>query len=113
MRESIEIGLGRSARRGYSLDEIGIVPSRRTRDADAVSLTWQIDAYRFELPLMALPSDATMSPTTIAEVGRIGGLGVLDAEGLWTRYDDPAPVLEELAGGDPHAETPAPQRVHR
>src|SRR4051812_15009796 len=97
MRDSIEIGLGRSARRGYSLAEIGIVPSRRTRDIDAVSLTWQIDAYRFDLPLMGFPSDATMSPATIAEVSRIGGLGVLDAEGLWTRYDDPAPVLDRLA----------------
>jgi IMP dehydrogenase len=112
MRDSIEIGLGRSARRGYSLDDIGIVPSRRTRDADAVSLTWQIDAYRFDLPLMAFPSDATMSPATIAEVGRIGGLGVLDAEGLWTRYDDPAPVLETLAGLEWDAATPELQRVY-
>src|SRR5262245_29646236 len=101
MRDSIEIGLGRSARRGYSLDEVGIVPSRRTRDIDAVSLAWQIDPYRFELPLMGFPSDATMSPATIAEVARIGGLGVLDGEGLWTRYDDPVPVLERLAGLDP------------
>src|SRR5207248_9384677 len=89
MNDAVEIGLGRSARRGYSLDDIGIVPSRRTRDIDVVSLTWQIDAYRFELPLVGFPSDATMSPTTIAEVARIGGLGVLDAEGIWTRYDDP------------------------
>src|SRR3954466_4036835 len=97
MNDNVEIGLGRSARRGYQLSEIGIVPSRRTRDVDVVSMTWQIDAYRFELPLMATPSDATMSPATVAEVGRLGGLGVLDAEGLWTRYDDPRPVLAELA----------------
>ena len=112
MRDSIEIGLGRSARRGYTLDEIGIVPSRRTRDIDAVSLAWQIDAYRFELPLMGFPSDATMSPATIAEVSRIGGLGVLDAEGLWTRYDDPSPVLESLAGLDEEAATRELQRVY-
>jgi IMP dehydrogenase len=112
MRDSIEIGLGRSARRGYTLDDIGIVPSRRTRDADAVSLTWQIDAYRFDLPLMGFPSDATMSPATIAEIGRIGGLGVLDAEGLWTRYDDPVPVLESLAGVDWEAATGELQRVY-
>src|SRR4051794_1013356 len=113
MRESIEIGLGRSARRGYSLDEIGIVPSRRTRDIDAVSLTWQIDAYRFDLPLMGFPSDATMSPATIAEVARIGGLGVLDAEGLWTRYDDPVPVLDRLSGlaSDDEASTADLQRA--
>jgi IMP dehydrogenase len=62
MRDSVEIGLGRSARRGYRLSEVGIVPSRRTRDIDQVSLTWQIDAYRFDIPLMTTPSDATMSP---------------------------------------------------
>jgi IMP dehydrogenase len=112
MRDSIEIGLGRSARRGYTLGEVGIVPSRRTRDIDAVSLAWQIDAYRFDLPLMGFPSDATMSPTTIAEVSRIGGLGVLDAEGLWTRYDDPTPVLESLAGLDWEAATGELQKVY-
>jgi IMP dehydrogenase len=101
VRDSVEIGLGRSARRGYSLGEVGIVPSRRTRDVDLVSLTWQIDAYRFDIPLMTTPSDATMSPATVAEVGRLGGLGVLDAEGLWTRYDDPSPVFAELAGLGP------------
>ena len=89
--------MGRAARRGYHLYEVGIVPSRRTRDIDVVSMTWQIDAYRFDLPLVTTPSDATMSPATVAEVSRLGGLGVLDAEGLWTRYDDPGPVLAELA----------------
>ena len=97
MRDSFEIGMGRAARRGFHLHEIGIVPSRRTRDVDVVSMTWQIDAYRFDLPLVTTPSDATMSPATVAEVSRLGGLGVLDAEGLWTRYDDPEPVLAELA----------------
>jgi len=112
MNDNVEIGLGRSARRGYTLDDIGIVPSRRTRDIDVVSLTWQIDAYRFELPLVGFPSDATMSPATIAEVARIGGLGVLDAEGLWTRYDDPAPILEKLAGADPIEATAELQQVY-
>src|SRR5437763_14143799 len=112
MRDSVEIGMGRSARRGYHLSEVGIVPSRRTRDIDVVSMTWQIDAYRFDLPLMTTPSDATMSPATVAEVSRLGGLGVLDAEGLWTRYDDPAPVLAELAELDPTDATPTLQRVY-
>src|SRR3954462_8522545 len=98
MNDNVEIGLGRSARRGYSRADIGTVPSRRTRDVDVVSMTWQIDAYRFDMPLVTTPSDATMSPATVAEGARLGGLGVLDAEGLWTRCDDPAPVLAELAG---------------
>ena len=112
MNDNVEIGLGRSARRGYTLADIGIVPSRRTRDIDVVSLSWQIDAYRFDLPLVGFPSDATMSPATIAEVGGIGGLGVLDAEGLWTRYDDPAPMLEQLAGLDPLEATGRLQEVY-
>src|SRR3954447_1220034 len=105
MRDNVEIGLGRSARRGYRLEDVAIVPSRRTRDIDQVSLTWQIDAYRFDIPLVTVPSDATMSPTTVAEVHRLGGLGVLDAEGLWSRYDDPTPILAELADLDPEAAT--------
>ena len=112
MRDSVEIGLGRSARRGFTLDEIAIVPSRRTRDVDVVSLTWQIDAYRFDLPLVSFPSDATMSPATVGLVGTAGGLGVLDAEGLWTRYDDPLPLLDELASVDPESATEALQRIY-
>jgi IMP dehydrogenase len=69
MRDSVEIGLGRSARRGYHLSDVAIVPSRRTRDIDQVSLTWQIDAYRFDLPLVSYPSDATMSPATVSGRG--------------------------------------------
>jgi IMP dehydrogenase len=112
MNDNVEIGLGRSARRGYTLADVGIVPSRRTRDIDVVSLSWQIDAYRFDLPLVGFPSDATMSPVTIAEVARIGGLGVLDAEGLWTRHGDPAPILEQLAGLDPLEATGELQQVY-
>src|SRR5947199_6104716 len=112
MNDNVEIGLGRSARRGYTLADVGIVPSRRTRDIDVVSLSWQIDAYRFDLPLVGFPSDATMSPATIAEVARIGGLGVLDAEGLWTRHDDPGPILEKLAGADHIEATTELQQVY-
>src|SRR3954467_12417519 len=112
MRDNVEIGLGRSARRGYQLSDVGIVPSRRTRDTDQVSLTWQIDAYRFEIPLVTFPSDATMSPSTVAEVHRLGGLGVLDAEGLWSRYDDPSQILAELADLDPEAATPRLQQAY-
>jgi IMP dehydrogenase len=112
MRDSVEIGLGRSARRGYRLSDIGIVPSRRTRDIDVVSLTWQIDAYRFDLPLVGLPSDAIMSPTTVGAIGHAGGLGVLDAEGLWTRYDDPLPLLEELSDLEPEDATVELQRIY-
>src|SRR3712207_6592594 len=95
-RDTVEIGLNRFARRGYDLDEVSIVPSRRTRDVDDVSTAWQIDAFRFEIPLMTSPSDAVVSPATAVAVGETGGLGVLNAEGLWARYEDTLPVYRKL-----------------
>jgi IMP dehydrogenase len=109
VRDIVEIGLGKNARRGYHLDEVAIVPSRRTRDVDDVSTAWQLDAYRFRIPCVAHPSDATMSPSTAVTLGRLGGLGVLNVEGLWTRYEDPSKLLEELAGLD--EEAPATRRL--
>jgi IMP dehydrogenase len=94
----IEIGRAKRARRAYAFDDIAIVPSRRTRDPEEVSVAWQIDAYRFELPILAAPMDSVMSPRTAIDFGNHGGLGVLNLEGLWTRYDDPEPLLEEVAG---------------
>ncbi len=94
----IEIGRAKRGRRAYSFDDIAIVPSRRTRDPEEVSLAWQIDAYRFELPILAAPMDSVMSPETAIALGKYGGLGVLNLEGLWTRYDDPTELLEEVAG---------------
>ncbi|MEP6695294.1 MAG: GuaB3 family IMP dehydrogenase-related protein [Pseudonocardiales bacterium] len=110
----VEIGRGRTARQGYDLDDVAIVPSRRTRDVDEVSVAWEIDAFRFEIPMVCHPSDATMSPPTVIETGRLGGLGVLNAEGLWTRYDDPQPVYDELlaAAADVDSATEVIQRVY-
>jgi IMP dehydrogenase len=93
----IEIGRAKRGRRAYSFDDIAIVPSRRTRDPEEVATTWQIDAYRFDLPIMAAPMDSVMSPDTAIALGRYGGLGVLNLEGLWTRYDDPSDLLAEIA----------------
>src|SRR3954447_18131923 len=93
----IEIGRSKRGRRAYSFDDIAIVPSRRTRDPEEVSTAWQIDAYRFELPIVAAPMDSVMSPETAIALGRYGGLGVLNLEGLWTRYDDPTDQLAEIA----------------
>ncbi|GAA4830933.1 GuaB3 family IMP dehydrogenase-related protein [Luteimicrobium xylanilyticum] len=97
MSNEIEIGRGKRGRRAYSFDDIAVVPSRRTRDPEDVSVGWQIDAYHFDLPIMAAPMDSVMSPETAVALGNAGGLGVLDLEGLWTRYEDPRPLLEEIA----------------
>src|SRR5919109_211361 len=92
-----EIGIGKSARRAYGFDEVAIVPSRRTRDPDDVDVGWEVDAYRFALPMMASAMDASVSPETAVQIGRLGGLACLNLEGLWTRYDDPEPIYEEIA----------------
>jgi IMP dehydrogenase len=94
----IEIGRAKRARRAYSFDDVAIVPSRRTRDPEEVSTEWQIDAYRFDIPVLAAPMDSVMSPATAIKLGQLGGLGVLNLEGIWTRYEDPEPLLAEVAG---------------
>jgi len=108
----IEIGRGKRGRRAYSFDDIAIVPSRRTRAPQDVSLSWQIDAYQFELPFVAAPMDSVMSPDTAIAFGRMGGLGVVDLEGLWTRYEDPAPLLAEIATIDATAATARMQEIY-
>ncbi|MEO3787781.1 GuaB3 family IMP dehydrogenase-related protein [Actinocorallia sp. B10E7] len=113
MAAEVEIGRGKSGRRAYAFDEIGIVPSRRTRDPEEVSVAWQIDAYRFEIPLLVAPMDSVVSPATAIMVGRMGGLAVLDLEGLWTRYDDPEPLLAEIAELSDEQATRRLQEVYR
>ena len=108
----MEIGRGKSGRRAYALDEIGIVPSRRTRRPEDVSIAWQIDAYRFELPLVTAPMDSVVSPATAIAIGNLGGLAVLDVEGVWTRYDDPEPLLAEVATLEDAAATARLQEIY-
>src|ERR1044071_6761517 len=100
MRDMVEIGLGKSAQRGYHLDDIAIVPTRRTRDVDDVSTAWQLDAYRFGIPCVAHPPDATMSPESVISLGKAGGLGVLNVEGLWTRYERTSKMLLSVKESD-------------
>lgn len=97
MRDLVEIGMGRTARRTYELDDINIVPSRRTRSSKEVSTAWQIDAYRFDIPVLAHPTDALVSPAFAIELGKAGGLGVINGEGLWGRHADVEVKLAELA----------------
>ena len=108
----VEIGIGKSGRRAYGFDDIAIVPSRRTRDPEDVDISWEIDAYRFELPLMAAAMDGVTSPATAMELGRLGGVGVLNLEGLWTRYEDPEPLFGEIAGLDADKATARMQQIY-
>src|SRR3954447_12234248 len=93
----IEIGRGKKARRAYGFDDIAIVPSRRTRDPDDVDISWKVGNYRFELPLLASAMDGVVSPTTAGIVGKLGGLAVLNLEGIFTRYEDADEQLARIA----------------
>ena len=105
----IEIGRGK---RAYSFDDIAVVPSRRTRDPEEVSVSWQIDAYHFAIPVIAAPMDSVTSPQSAIALGRLGGLPVLDLEGLWTRYEDPEPFLEEIVRLEPVKATARMQEIY-
>jgi IMP dehydrogenase len=108
-----EIGIGKSARHAYGFDDIAIVPSRRTRDPDDVDISWEIDAYRFDLPLMAAAMDAVVSPKSAVTIGQLGGLAVLNLEGLHSRYEDADAVLEEISSLPTHAATARMQELYQ
>jgi len=109
----IEIGKSKRAAEVFGFDEIAIVPNRRTRGIEEVNLAWKIDALTFDFPIVAAPMDSVMSPATAIAFGNLGGLGVLNLEGLWTRYDDPEPLLDELAQiADPVQATQRMQQIY-
>ena len=108
----IEIGIYKSARQAYGFDDIAIVPTRRTRDPEDVDISWQLDAYKFGLPLLASAMDGVVSPATAIEIGKLGGLGVLNLEGLWTRYEDPTPLFEEICELDNDKATARMQQMY-
>ena len=108
----VEIGFGKSGRRAYGFDDIAIVPSRRTRDPEDVDISWEIDAFRFELPVLGAAMDGVTSPATAIEIGRLGGAAVLNLEGLWTRYEDPEPLFEEISKLDNEKATARMQQIY-
>jgi IMP dehydrogenase len=109
----IEIGRGKKARRAYGFDDVAIVPSRRTRDPDDVDISWKLGDYRFELPLLASAMDGVVSPETAKIIGRLGGLGVLNLEGIWTRYEDADEQLARIATLPKDAATRAMQAIYQ
>jgi IMP dehydrogenase len=109
----VEIGRGKKGRRAYGFDDIAIVPSRRTRDPDDIDITWMLGPYRFELPLLAAAMDGVVSPRVAGIIGRLGGLAVLNLEGIWTRYEDPDEQLEQIAGFPKEEATLRMQEIYR
>jgi IMP dehydrogenase len=108
----IEIGRGKTARRAYGLDEIAIVPSRRTRDPEDVDISWSLGNLNLDLPCLASALDAAVDTTTAGIIGSLGGLAVLNLEGLQTRYEDPGPVFEEIASLPEHKATRVMQDIY-
>jgi IMP dehydrogenase len=108
----LEIGRGKKGRRGYGFDDIAIVPSRRTRDPDDIDITWTLGPYRFELPLLASAMDGVVSPETAVIIGRLGGLAVLNLEGIWTRYEDASEQLARIAAAPPNEATQLMQEIY-
>ncbi|HEX3872795.1 MAG TPA: GuaB3 family IMP dehydrogenase-related protein [Solirubrobacteraceae bacterium] len=108
----VEIGRGKKARRAYGFDDIAIVPSRRTRDPDDVDISWKLGDYRFELPLLASAMDGVVSPRTAGIIGKLGGLAVLNLEGIYTRYEDAEEQLEEIAALPKELATREMQRIY-
>src|SRR6266571_2080852 len=108
----VEIGRGKKGRRAYGFDDIAIVPSRRTRDPDDVNISWTLGPYRFELPLLASAMDGVVSPATAVGIGRLGGLAVLNLEGIWSRYEDADAQLERIAAAPPSQATGLMQEIY-
>src|SRR5689334_1624215 len=109
----VEIGRGKQGRRAYGFDDIAIVPSRRTRDPDDIDISWKLGPYQFELPLMASAMDGVVSPTTAGIVGKLGGLAVLNLEGIFTRYEDADGQLERIASLPQDLATREMQDIYR
>src|SRR3712207_6469330 len=109
----VEIGRGKKARRAYGFDDIAIVPSRRTRDPDDVDISWTLGPYRFALPLLASAMDGVVSPQTATIIGRLGGLAVLNLEGIFTRYEDADEQLERIAQLPKEEATREMQRIYQ
>ena len=109
----IEIGRGKKGRRAYGFDDIAIVPSRRTRDPDDIDISWKLGPYQFELPMLASAMDGVVSPETAGIIGRLGGLAVLNLEGIFTRYEDADEQLERIASLPKEMATREMQEIYR
>jgi IMP dehydrogenase len=108
----VEIGRGKKGRRAYGFDDIAIVPSRRTRDPDDIDFTWSLGPYRFDLPLVASAMDGVVSPETAGIIGKLGGLAVLNLEGIWSRYEDADAKLDEIASAPTEVATRTMQEIY-
>ncbi|MEM6452279.1 MAG: GuaB3 family IMP dehydrogenase-related protein [Cyanobacteria bacterium P01_D01_bin.105] len=94
---NIQIGRGKTARRAYGIDEIALVPGGRTLDPQLADASWQIGGVTREIPIIASAMDGVVDVKMAVELSRLGALGVVNLEGIQTRYEDPEPVLDRIA----------------
>ncbi|WP_079678899.1 GuaB3 family IMP dehydrogenase-related protein [Planktothrix sp. PCC 11201] len=92
----IVIGRGKVARRAYGIDEIALVPGQRTLDPGLADTTWTIGGIQREIPIIASAMDGVVDVRMAVELSKLGALGVLNLEGIQTRYQDPEPILDRI-----------------
>ena len=109
----VEIGKGKTGRRAYGFDEITIVPSRRTRDPEDVDISAQLDKFKMEIPCLASAMDGVVDVNLAITMGRLGGMAVLNLEGIQTRYENPAEQLEKIAGFSKEEATRNMQKIYQ
>lgn len=107
------IGHGRKARRAYGFDEIAIVPGAVTINPAEVDIHWELAGTRHELPIIAAAMDGVVDPQFAIHMGKLGGLAVLNLEGVWFRYDDPSEILDEISKASPERATELVQQLYQ
>ena len=94
---NIEIGINKKVRRAYGIDEIALVPGTRTIDYDLTNASWSIGNIKREIPIIASAMDSVVDVNTAVELSRLGALGVLNMEGIQTRYENPKEILSQIS----------------
>ena len=108
----IDIGQGKTGRRAYGFDEISIVPSRRTRDPEDIDISVMVDKFKLELPVLASAMDGVVDIALASEMSSLGGLAVLNLEGIQTRYDNAGQILEKISKFSADEATAKMQKIY-
>lgn len=106
------IGIGRRARRCYGFDEISLAPGRATINPEEVEVNWQLGDKKFSVPILAAAMDGVVGVEFAAKMSSLGGIAVLNLDGVQTRYDKPDEVLQEIAKAGPLESTNLIQKLY-
>lgn len=106
------IGRDRKARRAYGFDEIALVPGEVTLNPDEVDIHWEIDGRSFPVPFLASAMDGVVDPAFAIKMGKLGGMAVLNLEGIQTRYEHPEEIFEKISKSSPEKATELVQKIY-